>query len=382
MNSIDAAYKVLQEAGRPLHYTEIARQVVANKLWLTSGKTPENTINRDINQEILHRGKLSRFVRLGDGMYAAVPQACPAESKILAPDIAFVVEAWGHLPVAAKQKILHAIRAALTGQTDEVDDPVISALLPDGAKSFPTDFLNGQVEPTHSVELPEEQIAVRQVAGGGYVIESHFGFRREVRNETEGMFMVYAHARGVRVVNVPDEMIHVFKVVKGYEGYLRTLWADLYHTYGRECGDRTAAYSHAKTAFDTLGLPVPIDQPAVPSERDDDSDDRRPRRRRGTRTPETAFYEPILKALIEVGGSGRTAEIVDRVGQIMAGTLTAEDRESLPSTGMARWDTTCRFARHSMVRNGLLDADSPHGIWRVAEKGEEYLRNHAARRQT
>ena len=59
MNSIDAAYKVLREAGKPLHYAEITRRVVQSKLWLTSGRTPENTVNRDINQEILHRGKLA-----------------------------------------------------------------------------------------------------------------------------------------------------------------------------------------------------------------------------------------------------------------------------------------------------------------------------------
>ena len=65
MNAVDAAYKVLQEAGEPLHYAEIARRIVQAKLWQTNGRTPENTVNRDINQEITHRGKLARFVRLG-----------------------------------------------------------------------------------------------------------------------------------------------------------------------------------------------------------------------------------------------------------------------------------------------------------------------------
>ena len=65
MNSVDAAYKVLWEAGKPLHYAEIVRRIVQSKLWLTSGKTPENKVNRDINQEIMRRGKLARFVRFG-----------------------------------------------------------------------------------------------------------------------------------------------------------------------------------------------------------------------------------------------------------------------------------------------------------------------------
>ena len=101
MNTVDAAYKVLQEAGKPLHYAEIARRIVQSKLWLTSGRTPENTVNRDINQEIMHRGKLARFVRLGDGMYAAVPESSLKDPKTMPPDLAVVSDAWGHLPIVA-----------------------------------------------------------------------------------------------------------------------------------------------------------------------------------------------------------------------------------------------------------------------------------------
>ena len=61
MNTVDAAYKVLQEAGKPLHYAEIARRIVQSKLWVTGDRAPENKVNRDINQEIMHRGKLARF---------------------------------------------------------------------------------------------------------------------------------------------------------------------------------------------------------------------------------------------------------------------------------------------------------------------------------
>ena len=374
MNSVDAAYKVLQEAGKPLHYAEIARRVVQSKLWLTSGKTPENTVNRDINQEIVHRGKLARFVRLGDGMYAAVAQATASEQKALPPDIAFVTDAWGHLPIVAKQKVLQVVRAALTGQTDEVDDPVIALALPDGAKAFPEDFLCENVGAVHELELPEEELVIRRLPGGDHVVESHFGFHHHVRNETEGMFIFYAHARGTRTLDLPDEMIHVFKAVKVYEAYLRTLWGELYRAYGRECGDRGAAFSHAKTAFETLGLPVPADELSPEIAESDEPEERRRRTRRGTRTSETAFYVAILRALNQMGGAGRTAEVVARVGELMADTLTTEDRESLPSTGMPRWDTTSRFARHSMVRNGLLEPDSPHGIWKMSQKGADFLR--------
>ena len=227
MNSVDAAYKVLQEAGKPLHYAEVARRIVQSKLWLTSGRTPEGTVNRDINQEIMHRGKLARFVRLGDGMYAAVPESALKDPKTMPPDLAFVSDAWGHLPIVAKQEVLRTVREALTGQTGEVDDPVIASVLPNGPKAFPRDFLDGNIGSAHAIELPEEQLTFRQLADGACVVESHFGFRLDVRNETEGMFIVHAHGRGARTLDLPEKMIRLFKAVKGYRGYLRDLWQDL-----------------------------------------------------------------------------------------------------------------------------------------------------------
>jgi hypothetical protein len=373
MNTVDAAYKVLQEAGKPLHYAEIARRAVESKLWLTSGKTPENAINRDINQEIMHRGKLARFVRLGDGMYAAVPGSAQNDPKTLPPDLAFLSEAWSHLPIVAKQEVLRTVRGALTGQTGEVDDPVIASVLPNGPKSFPQHFLDSDIGSTHTIELPEEQLTFRQLADGACVVESHFGFRLNVRNETEGMFIVHAHGRGARTLDLPEKMIHLFKAVTGYKGYLRDLWQDLYRAYGRECGDRTAAYSHAKTAFETLGLPPDESQPP-PVAQTDEPGERRTKLKRGLRTPETAFYVPILQALDELGGTARTAEVVKRVGEFVANVLSPDDREPLPSTGLPRWENTTQFARYSMVRAGLLKPDSPRGTWAISAKGLEHFK--------
>jgi hypothetical protein len=173
MNTVDATYKVLQEAGKPLHYAEIARRIVQSKLWRTSGRTPENTVNRDINQEIMHRGKLARFVRLGDGMYAAVPESALKESKTMPPDLAFLSDAWSYLPIVARQEVLRIVRGALiTGETGELDDPVIASVLPNGPRTFPKDFLVGEIGSAQVIELPEEQLTFRQLADGACVVES------------------------------------------------------------------------------------------------------------------------------------------------------------------------------------------------------------------
>lgn len=392
MNSVDAAYKVLQQAGKPLHYAEIARRVVELSLWKAKGHEPSETMHRDIEREISNLGKRAKVRSIGNGWYVAshshggvverdrseVDSTCgelPAKhgeiEKGITPELNLITEAWDHLPLTARRNVLQIVRAALAGQTGEIDDPVIASTLPQGPKVFPRDFLNPSVNTVHGIGLPEEEIAVRQLPGGGYVVESHFGFCHPVRNETEGMFIVYAHARGARHLTLPDEMIHLFKAVKAYEEYLRTLWRDLYHAYGRECGDQAAAWNHAKTAFGTLNLPLPAE--ALSSSPTDAGETTARRRRQFVRTPETAFYVPILQALNEFGGSGRTAEVVRRVGEIMDGALSQQDREPLQSTGVPRWDNTSRFARQSMVRSGLLKPDSRWGIWEMSDMGREYL---------
>ena len=44
MSAREAAIQVLSDAGEPLHAEEIAKRILENRLWVTSGKTPSATI--------------------------------------------------------------------------------------------------------------------------------------------------------------------------------------------------------------------------------------------------------------------------------------------------------------------------------------------------
>ena len=70
MTAIDAAFKILHAAGTDLHYREIAKQVLVDKLWTTNGKTPWETINARLSSDIREQGVASRFVRVSPGRYA------------------------------------------------------------------------------------------------------------------------------------------------------------------------------------------------------------------------------------------------------------------------------------------------------------------------
>ena len=95
--------------------------------------------------------------------------------------------------------------------------------------------------------------------------------------------------------------------------------------------------------------------------------------RKGLRTPESEFIEPILRVLIEIGGQGRTATVVARVGQVMQPVLCDLDHEPLPGDGKPRWEKAANWARRLMVLDGLLKSDSPHGIWEISEEGRARL---------
>jgi hypothetical protein len=99
----------------------------------------------------------------------------------------------------------------------------------------------------------------------------------------------------------------------------------------------------------------------------------RPRQGRVNGTPEFAFRIPILKALSERDGRGRRAQVLDRVGEIMSGTLKPIDYELLESGADIRWRNTASFQRKHMIDAGLLGSSSPNGIWEITEAGREYF---------
>ncbi len=114
---------------------------------------------------------------------------------------------------------------------------------------------------------------------------------------------------------------------------------------------------------------------AAVAEKEEDEQTRAARRdlgrlRRGLRTPEAAYREPILRVLIEMGGAGRIGDVLDRVGQAMKPVLKEVDFDPLASDpDLPRWRNAAQWARSMMVKEGLLKADSLRGVWEISDKG-------------
>jgi hypothetical protein len=98
---------------------------------------------------------------------------------------------------------------------------------------------------------------------------------------------------------------------------------------------------------------------------------------RGEKTPQAEYVIPVLQALVEAGGRGRAADIVDRVGEIMKGRLKEYDYRTL-SAGEIRWRNTAEWCRNTMVNKmspPLLNPSSDHGWWEITDDGREYLKS-------
>ncbi|MGI6460145.1 MAG: winged helix-turn-helix domain-containing protein [Candidatus Hydrogenedentales bacterium] len=98
------------------------------------------------------------------------------------------------------------------------------------------------------------------------------------------------------------------------------------------------------------------------------------RLRRGLRTREEAYYQPILNAILQLGGSAQMSDVLEQVHAAMKNTLQDVDFDPLASDpDMPRWRNAAQWARNSMVKKGLMKSNSRRGIWEISDKGRQWL---------
>jgi Mrr N-terminal domain len=94
----------------------------------------------------------------------------------------------------------------------------------------------------------------------------------------------------------------------------------------------------------------------------------------GTLVPEREYELPILRFLDEHDGRAPSREVVEAVGEELAGKLTEFDKRPLPSGGI-RWQKRAAFVRLRLIHRGELVQDSPRGTWEISDRGRERLRS-------
>lgn len=98
--------------------------------------------------------------------------------------------------------------------------------------------------------------------------------------------------------------------------------------------------------------------------------------KKGQITPHLAYCRPLLQVLEAMGGSGKTKEVLDRLGDQMKPILLPKDYEPHESDSkQIRWRNTAQWARNKMVNeDGRMQKTSQRGIWEISPHGSAWLK--------
>ena len=96
----------------------------------------------------------------------------------------------------------------------------------------------------------------------------------------------------------------------------------------------------------------------------------------GEITPHKDYCQPLLTVLVEMGGKGKTKDVLDQLGVKMKGLLKPKDYEPQESNAkQIRWRNTAQWARNTMANeDGRMKNDSPTGTWEISDKGRAWLK--------
>jgi hypothetical protein len=86
-------------------------------------------------------------------------------------------------------------------------------------------------------------------------------------------------------------------------------------------------------------------------------------------TPLWAYYQPILQALVQLGGQARRTELEPQVERLMSTSLQAGDRDTL-ARGRERWQVMIQRARKHLVSEGWVN-DGRGKVWIISEAGRQ-----------
>jgi len=96
----------------------------------------------------------------------------------------------------------------------------------------------------------------------------------------------------------------------------------------------------------------------------------------GKKLPQKEFRLPLMKAVLELGGSADVSAVRRLMEKKVAPQLSNADYEPV-SGGDPRWWNAICWERANLVREGLFMTDSPRGVWELSEKGKQLLRQSA-----
>lgn len=94
-------------------------------------------------------------------------------------------------------------------------------------------------------------------------------------------------------------------------------------------------------------------------------------KKRGDIMPQANYALPILEVLLDMGGSGATRDVLDRVFPKIKHQLKPRDLERLPSGKDIKWRNRAQWERLRLRIEGYIEKNSPQGIWEITDAGRK-----------
>jgi restriction system protein len=92
----------------------------------------------------------------------------------------------------------------------------------------------------------------------------------------------------------------------------------------------------------------------------------------GGMLPQREFRQPLMKTLMDLGGTAQVSDIREVMKKKMASRLSEADLAPVTS-GEPRWWNAICWERANLVREGLFKDNSPRGVWELSEKGKKLV---------
>jgi hypothetical protein len=96
---------------------------------------------------------------------------------------------------------------------------------------------------------------------------------------------------------------------------------------------------------------------------------------KGEITPQHEYTLPLLESLIEMGGSGKSKDVLNGILSKMEHKLKDKDFEKMPSGSGIRWIKIVQWEKLHLIKKGYLKKGSPRGIWEITEAGKRFYKS-------
>lgn len=78
------------------------------------------------------------------------------------------------------------------------------------------------------------------------------------------------------------------------------------------------------------------------------------------------FFQPVIDALVELGGSGRPSEVKELIAEKLK--ITEDEKSEQMLSGASRFSNKVDWARFYLAKADIIDT-STYGVWSLTEKG-------------